>query len=437
MAGGEDEAVAARPVRVGRVVAQHVAVEEVGERRERHRRARMARVRLLHRVHRERADRVDRLGAGVRGHHREHIAAAPRLPYARVGPDRIQPPQGALGRPALRRGLVLGRPRAAARARGAERRRQDDAAARDHRRDDDPGRRDRAAEGRAGRAPRSAPAARPRADAPRVRALGRRRPRRDRAGAAASSSRRWRAAPTTTRRCAATARRRRGSSTPAAGTGATAPPRCCAGSASAITTSTGSSTTFSGGELTRASLGRTLAGDPDLLLLDEPTNHLDVDSLEWLERELTSIDAAVVLVAHDRWFLESVTTAVLELEGGRGLYFSGPWHQWRLERAARAHAAAKSVQRVGADIERLERFVARFRYKKSKAKQAQAKLTQIGRLEKERKQAARRAREPHAPPAHDGVRVPQAGAHRPDRRRDGGPAALRRRQAADRRRARS
>ena len=146
--------------------------------------------------------------------------------------------------------------------------------------------------------------------------------------------------------------------------------------------------TFSGGELTRASLGRALAGDPDLLLLDEPTNHLDVESLEWLERELTTIDAAVILVAHDRWFLESVTTAVLELEGGRGLYFSGPWHQWRLERAARAQAAAKSVQRVGADIERLNRFVERFRYKKSKAKQAQAKLTQIGRLEQERKKAA-------------------------------------------------
>ncbi len=146
--------------------------------------------------------------------------------------------------------------------------------------------------------------------------------------------------------------------------------------------------TFSGGELTRASLARALAGDPDLLLLDEPTNHLDVESLEWLERELTTIDAAVVLVAHDRWFLESVTTAVLELEGGRGLYFAGPWHQWRLERAARAQTAAKSVQRVGNDIERLERFVERFRYKKSKAKQAQAKITQIARLEQERKKAA-------------------------------------------------
>src|SRR3954454_23555291 len=146
--------------------------------------------------------------------------------------------------------------------------------------------------------------------------------------------------------------------------------------------------TFSGGELTRASLARALGGDPDLLLLDEPTNPLDVANLEWLERELTTIDAAVILVAHDRWFLEAVTTAVLELEGGRGLYFSGPWHQWRLERASRAQAAAKSVQRVGADIERLNRFVERFRYKKSKAKQAQAKLTQIGRLEEERKKAA-------------------------------------------------
>src|ERR687891_516940 len=65
--------------------------------------------------------------------------------------------------------------------------------------------------------------------------------------------------------------------------------------------------TFSGGELTRASLARALAVEPDLLLLDEPTNHLDVESLEWLEAELGALDAAVVLVAHDRWFLEAVT----------------------------------------------------------------------------------------------------------------------------------
>jgi ATP-binding cassette subfamily F protein 3 len=146
--------------------------------------------------------------------------------------------------------------------------------------------------------------------------------------------------------------------------------------------------TFSGGELTRASLARALAGDPDLLLLDEPTNHLDVENLEWLEQELQSLDAAVILVAHDRWFLEAVTTGVLELEAGRSLFFPGPWHAWRLEKAARASAAAKTAERVGTDIARLERFVERFRYKKSKAKQAQAKLTQIRRLEQERSGAA-------------------------------------------------
>src|SRR5881392_2699637 len=146
--------------------------------------------------------------------------------------------------------------------------------------------------------------------------------------------------------------------------------------------------TFSGGELTRASLARALSGDPDLLLLDEPTNHLDVENLEWLEQELQSLDAGVILVAHDRWFLEAVTTAVLELEAGRSLYFPGEWHVWRREKAARAAAAAKTAQRVGVDIARLERFVERFRYKKTKAKQAQAKLTQIGRLQTERAQAA-------------------------------------------------
>src|SRR6266404_4113579 len=143
--------------------------------------------------------------------------------------------------------------------------------------------------------------------------------------------------------------------------------------------------TFSGGELTRASLARALGGDPDLLLLDEPTNHLDV---EWLERELQSIDAAVILVAHDRWFLEAVTTATMELVAGRATFFPGPWHAWRLEKAARALHAQKEVVRVQADIVRLERFVERFRYKKEKAKQAQAKLTQIGRLEQERATSA-------------------------------------------------
>jgi ATP-binding cassette subfamily F protein 3 len=146
--------------------------------------------------------------------------------------------------------------------------------------------------------------------------------------------------------------------------------------------------TFSGGELTRASLARALGADPDLLLLDEPTNHLDVASLEWLEEELAGLDAGIVLVAHDRWFLESVTTAVLELEGGKSLFFAGPWHAWRMEKASRVLHAEKESARLAVDIARLERFVERFRAKKNLAKRAQAKVTQIARLEQEREHAA-------------------------------------------------
>src|ERR1700690_1330011 len=143
--------------------------------------------------------------------------------------------------------------------------------------------------------------------------------------------------------------------------------------------------TFSGGELTRASLGRALAGDPDLLLLDEPTNHLDITSLEWLETHLVSLDAAIVLVAHDRWFLESVGTAVLELEGGRGKFFAGTWHQWRREKAARELALGRAIERQQAEIERLEQFVTRFRAG-TRARQAQSrvkKLAKIDRLSKD------------------------------------------------------
>ncbi len=98
--------------------------------------------------------------------------------------------------------------------------------------------------------------------------------------------------------------------------------------------------TFSGGELTRASLARALAGDPDLLLLDEPTNHLDIESLEWLESHLQNLDAAVVLVAHDRWFLEAVGTAVLELEAGRGALLQG-----HLARVAQGEGGARACAR--------------------------------------------------------------------------------------------
>jgi ATP-binding cassette, subfamily F, member 3 len=150
--------------------------------------------------------------------------------------------------------------------------------------------------------------------------------------------------------------------------------------------------TFSGGELTRASLARALATRPDLLLLDEPTNHLDIPSLEWLERYLRDLDAAVVLVAHDRWFLEAVGTSVLELEARRARFFAGPWHAWRKEQAAREIARGKAIERQQAEIERMERFVERFRYKATKARQAQSRLKQIDRIKREGVEAEQRDR---------------------------------------------
>ncbi|MEA2361523.1 MAG: ATP-binding cassette, subfamily er 3 [Thermoleophilaceae bacterium] len=140
--------------------------------------------------------------------------------------------------------------------------------------------------------------------------------------------------------------------------------------------------TFSGGELTRASLARALAGDPDLLLLDEPTNHLDIASLEWLEGYLVGLDAAVILVAHDRWFLEAVGTSVLELEAGRARFFDGPWHAWRRELAAREIALGKAIEKQQREIARMERFVERFRYKATKARQAQSRVKQLDKIER-------------------------------------------------------
>jgi ATP-binding cassette subfamily F protein 3 len=139
--------------------------------------------------------------------------------------------------------------------------------------------------------------------------------------------------------------------------------------------------TFSGGELTRASLTRALAGGPDVLLLDEPTNHLDVDSIEWLEEYLDDLDAIVVFVSHDRWFLESVATSVLELERGKGRLTKGSYSHWRREKAERLAQQADLYERQQEELAHLQRFVDRFRYG-TKSRQAQSKLKAMARIER-------------------------------------------------------
>ncbi|MDT7575226.1 MAG: ATP-binding cassette, subfamily er 3, partial [Pseudonocardiales bacterium] len=138
---------------------------------------------------------------------------------------------------------------------------------------------------------------------------------------------------------------------------------------------------FSGGELTRASLARALASNPDLLLLDEPTNHLDLRSLEWLEDELATLDCAVLLVSHDRWFLERVATGVLELERGRAKLYNMRYSAYRRERAESLANQADAFERQREEIARLERFVAKFKAG-TRSRQAQSRQKELDRIER-------------------------------------------------------
>ncbi len=139
---------------------------------------------------------------------------------------------------------------------------------------------------------------------------------------------------------------------------------------------------MSGGWVMRAYLARLLVQQPDLLLLDEPTNHLDLEALQWFQEYLRTYPGAVLLISHDREFLNELVGSIVEIRQSRLLRYRGNYDEYLIQREAQSEqllAAYKNQQR---DIQRLQEFADRFRAKASKASQAQAKLKQIERMDK-------------------------------------------------------
>ena len=139
---------------------------------------------------------------------------------------------------------------------------------------------------------------------------------------------------------------------------------------------------LSGGWIMRAHLARLLVQEPDLLLLDEPTNHLDLHSLIWLQNYLQNYSGAILLISHDREFLNQLVRHIVELEGGRVTRYTGNYEKYVVQREAGEAQRLAAYENQQKEIDRLMRFVDRFRSKNTKATQAQSKLKQIERMEK-------------------------------------------------------
>lgn len=139
---------------------------------------------------------------------------------------------------------------------------------------------------------------------------------------------------------------------------------------------------FSGGWRMRIELAKLLLRRPSIFLLDEPTNHLDIESIQWLEEYLRNYNGAVLLISHDRAFLDNVTTRTIELSLGKIYDYKVPYSQFvtlRAERRAQQMAAYQNQQRL---IEKSEEFIERFRYKPTKSNQVQSRIKQLDRLER-------------------------------------------------------
>ncbi len=139
---------------------------------------------------------------------------------------------------------------------------------------------------------------------------------------------------------------------------------------------------MSGGWIMRAHLARLLVMEPDLLLLDEPTNHLDLESLQWFQEFLRIYPGAIVMISHDREFLNQLVGSIVEIANAKLVRYRGNWDNYVEQKAAREAQQLSAYKNQQKEIASLQLFADRFRAKASKASQAQSKLKQIDRMEK-------------------------------------------------------
>lgn len=138
---------------------------------------------------------------------------------------------------------------------------------------------------------------------------------------------------------------------------------------------------FSGGQRTKIAFLKLLLSKPDLLLLDEPTNHLDVDAVSWLEEYLSTYKKAVVIVSHDRMFLDKTVKTIYEIERGRTYKYNGNYSEFVVQKQILREQQAKDYEAQQKEIARLNELVERFRYKANKAAMAQSKIKQLERMD--------------------------------------------------------